>query len=147
MKLKNYYISFVLLLTGFVGFAQTPNNLLEDPSNTIKMDFEKITSKKNPSAKLSEESIQTANRQPFGPIEPCLIDPATGECVEITPPCDGLVDPITGECIDIIDPPCDGIVDPITGDCLDPIDLCADCTGLCNQLTGECFDIINIAVI
>ncbi|WP_299278908.1 RHS repeat-associated core domain-containing protein [uncultured Psychroserpens sp.] len=97
MKLRNYFIGFILFFIGFVGFAQTPNSLLEDPSNKIKMDFKKINTSKNQKASVSKTSSK----------EPCLIDPSTGDCIELDPcaDCDGLCNQITGECFEIIDPP------------------------------------------
>jgi len=125
MKSRNYYTVLILSLIGFVSFSQTPENLIIDPSNKVKVDFKKITINKNTSRK---SSFQTAQRGPIDILNPCLTDPITGDCITFNNPCDdceGLCNELTGECFDIIDPPCEGIVDPI------------------NQLTGECFDIIN----
>ncbi len=88
MSLKKYYISVVLVLGGLIGFAQTPNSLLEDPSNTIKMKYKKITTKKNPKASVSAEDSNQLARVPI-------------DCSN----CAGLCDELTGECIEIIDPP------------------------------------------
>ncbi|WP_430409561.1 RHS repeat-associated core domain-containing protein [Kordia sp.] len=96
MKLKIYYISFVLLFTGFVGFAQTPNKLLEDPSNTEKMDFQKIKVTKNDKIKAAN-ALQSRLFE-----EPCLIDPLTGDCIDLIDPI-GPIGPI--DPIDPIDPP------------------------------------------
>lgn len=123
MELKNYYLGFVLFFIGFIGFAQTPNNLLEDPSNKVKMDFQKIKTSRNEKASVSSQ-LQSRT-----PIEPCLIDPNTGECVEIINP-----DP----CAD-----CDGLCNELTGECIEVIDPCPDCDGICDPATGECFDINN----
>ncbi|WP_298900882.1 RHS repeat-associated core domain-containing protein [uncultured Psychroserpens sp.] len=100
MKLKNYFIGFILFFIGFVGFAQTPNSILEDPSNTIKLDYKKINTSKN-------QKASNANQPNGAAKQPCIIDPSTGDCIETDPcaDCDGLCNQITGECFEIIDPP------------------------------------------
>ena len=66
MNFKNYYLIIVLCLIGYIGFAQTPDHILVDPSNKTKMKYEKITSKKNKKAELGgysyvQESIAVTN--------------------------------------------------------------------------------------
>ncbi|NMH89894.1 RHS repeat-associated core domain-containing protein [Flavivirga algicola] len=127
MQLKKYFLGFILTITSFLGFSQTPNNLLEDPSNTVKMDYEKIVIKKNDKAKLqtqlskstqSKSASQLTPRLP-DPSIPCRIDPDTGECVEEVLPipcidCDGICDTTTGECIERVDPPGGGTASSAT---------------------------------
>ncbi|MEL0651638.1 RHS repeat-associated core domain-containing protein [Algibacter sp. TI.3.09] len=142
MKIKNYFIIILLFLVSFIGYAQTPNSLLEDPSNIIKLDFEKITTKKNSKAKSStplSQSLQLKSsgklvtKSPIEREEPCLIDPESGNCVNELPP----LEPFP-PCLD-----CDGICDPRTGECIEPSDPCPDCDGICDPRTGECIESVD----
>ena len=83
MKLKKYYISFVLFLIGFVVFAQTPNNTLENPSNTVQMDFKRINTRKNAKALVLEK--ESGSSEKLRPTD-CIIDPSTGRCIDIIIP-------------------------------------------------------------
>lgn len=104
MAFKNYYFSYFFIIISLASFSQTPDNLIKDPSNKVKMDFKKIKISKNEKASTSNE-LQSRTLD-----GPCIIDPNTGECAEIYNPnpcgdCDGLCDELTGECFEIINPP------------------------------------------
>ncbi len=143
---KKYYFVTLLYLIGFIGFSQTPDDILKDPSNTIELKFKKI--ERQTSNQLSQKT-QTNTEQKSISLEniekesiikeldgPCLIDPETGECIEGSPPPDCLkINPFTGECLDGANPDC--IKNLITGECIDVNT--PDCLEI-NPLTGECID-------
>lgn len=103
MRVNNYFTSLLVFFIGVILYAQTPKNILEDPSNNVKLDFEIIKTGHN-------KNFNFSNQSQINSLDPtaCITDPITGECIDIIDPCadcNGFCNQLTGECFEIIDPP------------------------------------------
>lgn len=86
MKSIKKYLNIVLFLVVSFGYAQTPDYILQDPTNRVKLEYSKIKTSKKDSVfhenKLAQKSTSKETRRPDGD---CLIDLTTGECITIDP--------------------------------------------------------------
>ena len=103
MKLKNIMLIVSMLLTTLTVYAQKGDDLLQNKKGGITLQYEQIKMEKKDST-FHPGAPQVASRAEIPgdgdlPIDGDPIDPRD----PIDLPC--LIDPRTGECIDIIDPP------------------------------------------
>jgi hypothetical protein len=92
MKSIKKQLSLLLFLVISFGYAQTPDHILQDPTNKVKLEFTKIpTSKKDSTYYENVRTDKNVKKETLQKDERCLIDLETGECVTLDP-----IDPPSG---------------------------------------------------